>query len=156
MRIVNFKLLRKPQEFDYIRGELYGDQGLICHTLENALHHLPAGKYHIDIGRCNIRGRKMPMIQIDDGESQAFRCRHCKKPVSVSINTCPHKANGKAICCPQFAPGNGVSNRTDGAILVGEDAGCGLLLHPWDVFDRLYDLLRKSAERGHQITLTIQ
>lgn len=157
MKIVNFNLFRKPIEFDYIRGELYGEQGRICQTLENALHHLPTGKYHIDIGKCNFRGRKMPMILITDGEQHTSRCRQCQKPDSVSINTCPHKSKGENLLfCPQLTPGNGVSNRTDGSILVGDDGSYGILLHPKEVFDRLYDILRKSSERGHQIVLTIQ
>lgn len=52
-------------------------------------------------------------------------------------------------------PGNGVHNRKDGSIIVGEYLVPGCLTHPKHAFDSLYQRLRKSAERGHEIRLTI-
>lgn len=53
-------------------------------------------------------------------------------------------------------PGNGVHNRLDGSILVGAYNCLNSLIHPRDVFDPLYERIRKSVSRGNQVTLTIK
>ena len=53
-------------------------------------------------------------------------------------------------------PGNGVYNRTDGSIIVGEYIAPGCLKHPKTAFDNLYDRIRKNIERGNKVTLTIE
>ena len=53
-------------------------------------------------------------------------------------------------------PGNGVYNRTDGSIIVGEYLVPGCLKHPKTAFDNLYDRIRKNLERGNPVTLTIR
>lgn len=59
------------------------------------------------------------------------------------------------LFCPQITCGNGVYNRKDGAIIVGTYLAHGCLAHPQKAFKAIYDRLRKSAERGHDITLEI-
>lgn len=57
--------------------------------------------------------------------------------------------------CPMIKPSNGVYNRTDGSIIVGRYLAPGCLTHPKSVFDALYERIRKNAERGKEIILTI-
>lgn len=57
--------------------------------------------------------------------------------------------------CPMLTAGNGVYNRDDGAILLGEYLVPGCLKNPKEPFERVYQMIRKAYERGHQITLTI-
>jgi hypothetical protein len=53
-------------------------------------------------------------------------------------------------------PGNGTHNRLDGSILVGKYNCLNSLIHPKTVFDPLYERIRKSIRRGHQVTLIIK
>ena len=53
-------------------------------------------------------------------------------------------------------PGNGVHNRLDGSILVGQYNCLGSLIHPKDVFDPLYERIRKSLSRGNEVLLIIK
>ena len=57
--------------------------------------------------------------------------------------------------CPQIKSGNGVFGRTDGGILVGIHQVPGVLIRSLATFTRLGHRLRKAAERGNNITLTI-
>ncbi|MCQ2269119.1 MAG: DUF5675 family protein [Bacteroidaceae bacterium] len=63
----------------------------------------------------------------------------------------PHLGAG---CNIRF--GNGVYNLEDSTILVGTYIAPGCLCRSRIAFDTLYERIRKSAERGHQITLTIE
>ena len=66
--------------------------------------------------------------------------------------------------CPQIKAGNGIHNRWDGSILVGSltdpndpTRNChGCLLHPQAAFDNLFDRIRMSVNRGHEIELIIR
>ena len=66
--------------------------------------------------------------------------------------------------CPQIKAGNGIHNRWDGSILVGSltdpndpTRNChGCLLHPQAAFDNLFDRIRMSVNRGHEIELVIR
>lgn len=119
----------------------------LCDTAENALTALPAGKYRIAILKCKQHARKMPVILIPNEVKP--NCEHCKDIEFVCNNTTmPSK-------CIQLCPGNGVYNRKDGSILVGTYLAPGCLKHPKRAFDAIYDRIRKSAERGHEITLQI-
>lgn len=84
-------------------------------------------------------------------------CSMCAKADYVGVNSTPHQrhAKGEALFCPMIAPGNGIHNRHDGSIIVGNRGARGLLLHPMTTFDRLYERIRRSAERGNEIKLTI-
>lgn len=136
---------RCTEPVEVIDGELYIDGTKICDTAENACHCLPKGSYPLAIIKCHQHGRKMPLIMV--GEPPASG--HCKKLGTVCNNT------NMPRFCPQLCPGNGVYNRTDGAIILGTYLVPGCLIHPKDAFDSLYDRIRKSAERGHDITLVI-
>ena len=52
-------------------------------------------------------------------------------------------------------PGNGVHNRLDGSILVGQYNCLNSLIHPRTTFDPLYERIRKSLSRGNVVKLII-
>lgn len=132
----------------------------ICDTLENGQSLLPPGQYRILILKCSFRCRKMPLIMVQDS---APPCSLCVRPEHVGMNRAPqcladsHDAPAipRKLYCPQITCGNGIHNRHDGSILVGKRGACGLLLHPKTTFDLLYERIRKSASRGHTITLNV-
>ena len=151
-------LLRSRHMPNYIDGELWHGSQYLCSTLENPKSCLPAGIYRIIIAKCKQYSRKMPIVVSNhsihpDGKvllSLLHQCKACQKLNCVGYNT------NLPCYCPQIKPGNGVCKRTDGSIIVGKYNVTGCLIHPKDVFERLYQMLRKNYERGNEITLTIQ
>ena len=143
---------RRTQET--IDGQLSIDGLRVCDCAENAHHCLPEGKYRIVVSKCRQYARKMPVVCVSDNANTNLPslslCSSCHRKHHIGINTTlPSK-------CVQLCPGNGAYNRTDGAIIVGEYLVPGCLKHPKTAFDNLFDRIRKSAERGHAITLTIR
>ena len=120
----------KPATID---GQLSIDGIRICDCAENAHTALPPGTYSITIVHCRQYARKMPLITPISNQSSVINNR----------------------ICPMLKPGNGVYNRTDGAIIVGEYLVPGCLKHSRFTFDNLYDRIRKNLERGKEVTLTI-
>lgn len=51
--------------------------------------------------------------------------------------------------------GNGVYNIRDSTILVGKHIAPGCLSHSRETFDKLYQRIRKTIERGKEVTITI-
>lgn len=141
---MNIHIIRIRRKTETIDGHLYiNGSTKICDTAENALHALPAGTYPIHVCKCHQHSRKMPLIQFKD------LCGQCPKLECVSNNTT------MPTFCPMLTAGNGVYKRTDGAILLGEYLVPGCLKHPKAAFERVYQMIRKASERGHEITLTI-
>ena len=78
------------------------------------------------------------------------KCERCPKMDFICNNsTLP-------IYCPQIKIGNGVYNRTDGSIIIGERVVWGALIHSAEHFNRLIDRLDKAQNRGELITVTIE
>lgn len=126
----------------------------VCDTLENHHSSLPPGQYRVEVVKCHFRSRKMPVV-CDSESSNANTnanslCSECPRKPYIGINTSMPRF------CPMLAPGNGIHNRHDGSILVGKRGARGLLLHPLTTFDLLYERIRRSAERGNEVTLTIR
>ena len=121
----------KPATID---GQLSIDGIRICDCAENAHTALPPGTYSIAIVHCRQYARKMPLITPISNQSSVINNR----------------------VCPMLKPGNGVYNRKDGSILVGEYLVPGCLKHSRFTFDNLYDRIRKNIERGKEVTLTIR
>ena len=121
----------KPATID---GQLSIDGIRICDCAENAHTALPPGTYSIAIVHCRQYARKMPLITPISNQSSVINNR----------------------ICPMLKPGNGVYNRKDGSILVGEYLVPGCLKHSRFTFDNLYDRIRKNLERGKEVTLTIR
>ena len=139
----------KPATID---GQLSIDGIRICDCAENAHTALPPGTYSITIAHCRQYARKMPVVaKLTAHCSQlTAHCSSCHRRPSVGINTSmPRK-------CVQLCPGNGVYNRTDGAIIVGEYLVPGCLKHSKTAFDNLYDRIRKNLKRGNEVILTIR
>ena len=120
----------KPATID---GQLSIDGIRICDCAENAHTALPPGTYSITIVHCRQYARKMPLITPISNQSSVINNR----------------------VCPMLKYGNGVYNREDGSILVGEYLVPGCLKHSRFTFDNLYDRIRKNLERGKEVTLTI-
>ena len=141
MNIVLTRLLTKGE---YCHGRLSIEGSNICSTLENANALVPAGEYVITLLKCKQYSRKMPCLN-----AQA-PCDLCPKLKFVCMNsTLP-------CYCPQIKPGNGVHDRLDGSILVGQYNCLNSLIHPRTTFDPLYERIRKSISRGNQVVLTIK
>lgn len=140
---MNLILIRYRHREHYIEGSLRSKDEQMCSTLENASTCLPEGTYTIRIVKCHQHARKMLLL------GQAH-CNKCPKLEFVCHNTTMPRY------CPMLTPGNGAYGRTDGSILIGEYGGSGILIHPKETFIRIYDILRKSSERGHRLTLTIK
>lgn len=142
---MNLTLYRYRKTSDHIDGHLKSDQGRLCDTVENATSAIPVGTYSISIIKCKQHARKQPVVII----KKAPNCDKCPELECVSNNT------SMPCRCPQICPGNGMHNRHDGAIIVGTFNCSGCLIHPKEAFDRVYQLLRKSVERKHEINLTV-
>lgn len=131
MHILITRYRYKPATID---GQLSIDGIRICDCAENAHTALPPGTYSITIVHCRQYARKMPLITPISNQSSVINNR----------------------ICPMLKPGNGVYNRTDGAIIVGEYLVPGCLKHSRFTFDNLYDRIRKNLQRGKEVTLTIR
>lgn len=142
---MNITLVRYRNKYGHIDGQLKTDQDTLCDTVENAEFAIPVGTYQIRIIKCKQHSRKQPVIIV----KKTPDCEKCTLLESVNNNT------DMPLFCPQITCGNGVYNRKDGAIIVGTYLAHGCLAHPQKAFKAIYDRLRKSAERGHDITLEI-
>lgn len=169
---MHIELRRYRLKGESIDGQIFIDGTKVCDCAENAHHCLPPGEYQVQVIKCHQHARKMPIIMLPACESSRVsefqsskietlkpasatetlkpQCAHCKKLPFVGNNT------SMPCKCVQLCPGNGVYNRTDGAILLGKYLAPGCLTHPKTAFDTLYERIRKNSERGNEITLTIQ
>lgn len=156
------KRIRKRDEA--IDGALYIDGLKICDCAENAKSAIPVGTYPIIRHKCKQKARYVPLIlQNDEGlgmkvEGKSLnsqlsilnqKCSRCKKLNMVSSNT------NMPCFCPQIAMGNGVHNRTDGAIIVGKYLIPGCLTHTKEPYENICERLRKLDSRGSSVTITI-
>lgn len=148
---MNILIKRTHKTTEAIDGQLFIDgSARLCDTSENATTALPAGQYRVSIIKCKQHARKMPIILLHkDVVPSCDKC-HSQNLDFVNNNT------KMPVFCPQICMGNGVKNRTDGAIIVGMRIATGCLKHPKEAFTNIYDRIRKSVERGHDLTLTIE
>ena len=144
---LNLVLSRTRTKGEYTHGSLSIDGTKICSTLENTNALVPAGEYPLTLRKCKHHGRKMLCLN-----AQA-PCAKCPK----SLIPNPSSLNLTLPCyCPQLKPGNGIHNRLDGSILVGQYNCLGSLIHPKTVFDPLYERIRKAISRGTVVSLIIK
>ena len=144
MNIVIKRLFTKGE---YTHGSLSTDGTKICSTLENANALVPSGDYQISLIKCKQYSRKMLCL------NPQAPCTMCKK----SLNSQPSSLNFTLPCyCPMLKPGNGVHNRLDGSICVGQYNCLNSLIHPRDIFDALYERIRKSISRGNKVILCVK
>ena len=140
MKIVITRLFTKGE---YTHGSLSIDGTRICSTLENANALVPSGDYVISLIKCKQYSRKMICLH---GSAPCSQCPKLKLVCSNSTLPC---------WCPQIKPGNGVHKRLDGSIIVGVYNCPGCIIKPRDIFDTLYERIRKSISRGNQVKLII-
>ena len=141
---MNIIIQRDRPRVEYVHGLLTIDGNRVCQTLENALSCVPAGEYVISLLKCKQYSRKMPCLNPN------APCAQCPKLKFVCSNsTLP-------CYCPQIKPGNGVHDRHDGSIIVGQYNCLGSIIKPRDIFDALYERIRKSISRGNVVTLIIK
>ena len=141
---MNIIIQRDRPRGEYVHGLLTIDGNRVCQTLENALSCVPAGEYVISLLKCKQYSRKMPCLNAN------APCSQCPKLKFVCSNsTLP-------CYCPQIKPGNGVHDRHDGSIIVGQYNCLGSIIKPRDIFDALYERIRKSISRGNVVTLIIK
>ena len=141
---MNIIIQRDHPRGEYVHGQLTIDGNRVCQTLENALSCVPAGCYVVSLIKCKQYSRKMLCLNAD------APCSKCPKQKFICTNSV------LPCYCPQIKPGNGVHNRHDGSILVGQYNCLGSLIHPKDVFDALYERIRKAMSRGTVVTLTVK
>ena len=141
MKIVLSRIRTKGE---FTEGQLSIDGVRICSTLENSNAQVPSGEYVITLLKCKQYARKMPCL------NPSPPCDLCPKLKFVCMNsTLP-------CYCPMIKPGNGVHDRLDGSIVVGQYNCLNSLIHPRTTFDPLYERIRKSISRGNQVTLIIK
>ena len=140
---MNIKIQRSKTRGEFTHGILSIDGVRVCDTLENANGQVPAGDYPITLVKCKQYARKMPALNPN------APCDLCPKLSFVCNNTT------LPCWCPMLKPGNGVHNRLDGSICVGQYNCLNSLIHPRDAFDPLYERIRKSISRGNQVIVTI-
>ena len=150
---MNIVIKRLFTRGEYTHGSLSIDGTRICSTLENANALVPSGEYVISLIKCKQYSRKMPCLNLLNLEPETWnlkqRCAECKRlPFVCSNSTLP-------CYCPMLKPGNGVHNRHDGSIIVGVYNCPGSIIKPRDIFDVLYERIRKSISRGNQVKLII-
>ena len=126
-------LIRRYKNKDYIRGELYAENSnhKICDTLENAELHASAGEYDLGYKLCKQLGREFPKL------SETY-CQNCKFLGE------PNQNKALPRYCPMLMRGNGVHNRFDGRIIVGEYLTRGAIIHTAAAF-HIIDLYVKLA-----------
>jgi len=139
--IIILKRLRKYQ--DYLDSQLFIEGLKVCDTVENANACVPSGTYSITLIKCKQYARKMICLNPNPP------CDRCAKLDFVCHNT------ALPCYCPMLKPGNGVCNRLDGSIIVGQRVVPGFLIHPKTTFDSLYQRIRKSIERGGEVELVV-
>lgn len=108
----------------------------------------------------------MPCLVIDDQVKQQMENRsgRAATPMSATEHDCSSCPKMEYVChnstlplyCPMIKIGNGVHNRNDGSIIIGERIIWGCMKHPVRHFNRLIDRLDKAQSRGETITLTIE
>lgn len=112
----------------------------VCNTAENTNYRIAPGTYTIRLLKQRRWGRKMPTLIPDSG-----------------ISTTPDSgdSNVRKSTTPVIAFGNGVYNRYDYRILVGETLVPGVVLKTFETFITLFDRIYATIRRGKPVTVII-
>lgn len=167
---MNIVINRTRIKGEYCEGYLTIDgSARICSTLENANGLVPSGDYVISLIKCKQYSRKMPVLKAASkrAESQASLSYPEREQARPQVNPAPPCdlckklpfvcTNSTLPCwCPMIKPGNGVHNRLDGSIIVGVYNCLGSIIKPRDIFDALYERIRKSISRGNKVILCVK
>ena len=122
----------------------------VCGTVEREADCLPAGKYHVCIGKCIYHHRKMPfLVPMDSSQCElCCKARHSHEFGDISAFT--------SLPCAMIQPGNGPFTMGRGSILVGEVHAPGYVLKSHPLFTTLYERIKKVVWRGNEVTLEIK
>ena len=122
----------------------------VCGTVEREADCLPAGKYHVCIGKCIYHHRKMPfLVPMDSSQCElCCKARHSHEFGDISAFT--------SLPCTMIQPGNGPFTMGRGSILVGEVHAPGYVLKSHPLFTTLYERIKKVVWRGNEVTLEIK
>ena len=166
---MNIIIQRDRPRGEYVHGQLTIDGNRVCQTLENALSCVPAGEYVISLLKCKQYSRKMPCLKAASKREESQAClsypeREQARPKVNANAPCLQCPKLKFVCsnstlpcyCPQIKPGNGVHDRHDGSIIVWQYNCLGSIIKPRNIFDALYERIRKSISRGNVVTLIIK
>ena len=122
----------------------------VCGTVEREADCLPAGKYHVCIGKCIYHRRKMPfLVPMDSSQCElCCKARHSHEFGDISAFA--------SLPCAMIQPGNGPFTMGRGSILVGEVHAPGYVLKSHPLFTTLYERIKKVVWRGNEVTLEIK
>ena len=122
----------------------------VCGTVEREADCLPAGKYHVCIGKCIYHHRKMPfLVPMDSSQCElCCKARHSHEFGDISAFA--------SLPCAMIQPGNGPFTMGRGSILVGEVHAPGYVLKSHPLFTTLYERIKKAVWRGNEVTLEIK
>ena len=122
----------------------------VCGTVEREADCLPAGKYHVCIGKCIYHHRKMPfLVPMDSSQCElCCKARHSHEFGDISAFA--------SLPCAMIQPGNGPFTMSRGSILVGEVHAPGYVLKSHPLFTTLYERIKKVVWRGNEVTLEIK
>ena len=126
------------------------EQVKVCGTVEREADCLPAGKYHVCIGKCIYHHRKMPfLVPMDSSQCElCCKARHSHEFGDISAFA--------SLPCAMIQPGNGPFTMGRGSILVGEVHAPGYVLKSHPLFTTLYERIKKVVWRGNEVTLEIK
>ena len=168
---MHIDLKRYSHKGEAIDGHLLVDGQKLCDTSECQEGALKAGRYQVVRHFCKQYNRFVPLIVNPEDltlgskrrlpEQEPSETGEAMKPFETFCVACPKQkyvSNNTTlpIYCPQLKMGNGIHNRTDGAIILGTRIVPGCLKHPREPYENLSERIRKIAGRGNEITLTIK
>lgn len=123
-------------------GKLYVEGAYLCDTAECVEGAIEEGIYVVSRRKCKAYGRGMLLV---DDEGKCGKCAY-RGPVY-----------GKLPCrCPMITWGNGAYRCDDGGIRIGEYVTHGCLLRTKEIFDGLYERVRKCMERGGKVVVEVK
>ena len=162
---LTFVLVRKLLERGSIMGTLSHDGEVVCDTLEREGGCLAPGEYRVEIGKCKLASRKMPLITVVGDVADASDA-HCSVVPDASVCQRCHEERLRhemgqldemqALPCAMMQPGNGVFNLRQGSILLGEAHAPGYMLRSQKLFLQFYDRIYTAIWRGKEVRLVIK
>ena len=190
MDITIIRYRAKKLKNTIIDGKLYINGCEICATPENFEHSIPTGTYKVNIRKCELQKRNIPILtakditkcccekclaidkcnrdknldvinRIDEVIQNGIKTnmpeeQYTKQALIVERTLPKHAEKTPMPQCPQIKIGNCSTMLTDGSILVGRFRQPGLVVRSQEVFNSLYDRIRKNIERGNELTVTIK
>jgi hypothetical protein len=190
MDITIIRYRAKKLKNTIIDGKLYINGCEICDTTENFEHSIPTGTYKVNIRKCELQKRNIPILtakditkcccekclaidkcnrdknldiinRIDEVIQNGIKTnlpeeQYTKQALIVERTLTKHAEKTPMPQCPQIKTGNCSTMLTDGSILVGRFRQPGLVIRSQEVFNTLYDRIRKNIERGNELTITIK